>query len=241
MDYPALAYLTNSYLTALNSLRLLAPLSLALPLREILVDSLSRVDRALEVYDRFLFGERASAFRSSLSPAGASAQASHESSDKIEFRTQGMERSAALNEQKIMDGFVVVYKRAVQDYILKCFDDGIYGGLVHVENAEDGGQDVDGDGDLDGADGQLIIDSAQSTEENSAESTPGAPALESAVPVDAPDQDKADAGAVEETISAPGGGDGGDGGVSLKGSDEASSPASEASTATVQKPEDPSL
>ncbi|CAO3564610.1 unnamed protein product [Mortierella alpina] len=241
MDYPALAYLTNSYLTALNSLRLLAPLSLALPLREILVDSLSRVDRALEEYDRFIFGERASAFRSSLSPAGASAQASHESSDKIEFRTQGMERSAALNEQKTMDGFVVVYKRAVQDYILKCFDDGIYGGLVHVENAEDGGQDVDIDVDGDGADGQLTIDSAQSTEEKSAESTPAAPALESAVPVDAPDQDKADAGAVEVAISAPGGGDGGDGGVSLEGSDEASLPASEASSATVQKPEDPSL
>ncbi|KAK3809781.1 MAG: Dor1-like family-domain-containing protein, partial [Linnemannia elongata] len=43
MDYPALAYLTNSYLAALNSLRLLAPLSLAIPLREILVDSMLRV------------------------------------------------------------------------------------------------------------------------------------------------------------------------------------------------------
>ncbi|KAI8601832.1 Dor1-like family-domain-containing protein, partial [Dissophora ornata] len=43
MDYPPLAYLTNAYLTALNSLRLLAPLSLAMPLREILVDSLMRV------------------------------------------------------------------------------------------------------------------------------------------------------------------------------------------------------
>ncbi|KAK3845236.1 MAG: Dor1-like family-domain-containing protein, partial [Linnemannia gamsii] len=54
MDYPALAYLTNSYLAALNSLRLLAPLSLAIPLREILVDSLLRVDMALEQYDKLI-------------------------------------------------------------------------------------------------------------------------------------------------------------------------------------------
>ncbi|KAG0311935.1 hypothetical protein BGZ97_011551 [Linnemannia gamsii] len=90
MDYPALAYLTNAYLAALNSLRLLAPLSLAIPLREILVDSLLRVDMALEQYDKLIFGERPSAFRSSL-------------------------------------------VRAVQDYIFKCFDEGIYGGLAFVE------------------------------------------------------------------------------------------------------------
>ncbi|KAF8935953.1 conserved oligomeric Golgi complex component [Dissophora ornata] len=151
MDYPPLAYLTNAYLTALNSLRLLAPLSLAMPLREILVDSLMRVDLALEEYDRFVFGERASAFRSTLfisssRPAAAAAAAattttiSSAAQNSAEgFKMQGMEGSVILNEQKIMDGFVVVYKRAVQDYILKCFDEGIYGGLVHV----DVGQDVD--------------------------------------------------------------------------------------------------
>ncbi|KAG0366505.1 Dor1-like family-domain-containing protein [Gamsiella multidivaricata] len=145
MDYPPLAYLANSYLTALNSLRLLAPLSLAIPLREILADSLMRMDLSLEEYDRFVFGERASAFRSSFLPAtqapSATATAATMSSSGqnggLGFRMQGMEGSAVLNEQKIMDGFVVVYKRAVQDYILKCFDEGIYGGLVHVEMGHD--------------------------------------------------------------------------------------------------------
>ncbi|KAF9986660.1 conserved oligomeric Golgi complex component [Mortierella antarctica] len=242
MDYPALAYLTNSYLTALNSLRLLAPLSLAIPLREILVDSLSRVDRALEEYDRFIFGKRASAFRTSLSPAGASAEASQDSNaNKAEFRTQGMEGSAVLNEQKIMDGFVVVYKRAVQDYILKCFDEGIYGGLVHVENAEDGGQDVDVDDD-DKAEEQVVIDTAPSSVETSAEPTLAVP-LESVAQVDAPDQeDKTDAVPAEETPSAPEGGDSGDdGGVSQEPLDEPSLPASAVSTTTAQEPNDPSL
>ncbi|KAG0263606.1 conserved oligomeric Golgi complex component [Mortierella polycephala] len=143
MDYPALAYLTNAYLTALNSLRLLAPLSLAIPLREILVDSLVRVDMALEEYDRFVFGERSSGFRSTLlssrpaAPAPATGLDVDQSGRDPSFKLQGMEGSAVLNEQKIMDGFVVVYKRAVQDYILKCFDEGIYGGLVHVELTQD--------------------------------------------------------------------------------------------------------
>ncbi|KAF9287514.1 hypothetical protein BGZ68_001720 [Mortierella alpina] len=238
MDYPALAYLTNSYLTALNSLRLLAPLSLAIPLREILVDSLSRVDRALEEYDRFIFGERASAFRSSLSPVGATAQSSHESNDKPEFRTQGMEGSAVLNEQKIMDGFVVVYKRAVQDYILKCFDEGIYGGLVHVESAEDGGHDLDDDK----AEEKLVIDTAQSTEESSTELSSAVP-LEDATPVDAPDQETTDAVLTEETPSGAEGGDSGDGDITQEPSDKSSLPASAASTSTTtaQEPKDPSL
>ncbi|KAG0208250.1 hypothetical protein BGX28_000715 [Mortierella sp. GBA30] len=144
MDYPALAYLTNSYLTALNSLRLLAPLSLAIPLREILVNNLMRVDRALEEYDRFIFGERASSFKSTLlsnptSSSDTATKASLEvtSNGRADFKTKGMEGSAVLNEQKIMDGFVIVYKRAVQDYILKCFDDGIYGGLVHTESQQE--------------------------------------------------------------------------------------------------------
>ncbi|KAF9576553.1 hypothetical protein EC968_008031 [Mortierella alpina] len=232
MDYPALAYLTNSYLTALNSLRLLAPLSLARPLREILVDSLSRVDRALEEYDRFIFGERASAFRSSLSPAGASARTSHESSHKVEFRTQGMEGSAVLNEQKIMDGFVVVYKRAVQDYILKCFDEGIYSGLVHVDGPEDVGVDDDEVGE------QGIVDSAQLTEETAVEPTSTAP-LESATQLDAPDQNKSDAVSAEETSSVHAG-DNGVGGVSQEPSDELSLPVSAVPTTTAQEPTDPS-
>ncbi|KAG0005712.1 hypothetical protein BGZ79_002631 [Entomortierella chlamydospora] len=146
MDYPSLAYLTNSYLTALNSLRLLAPLSLAIPLREILVDSLTRVDLAVEDYDRFVFGERTSAFCSALLPPGPDRPPnlpslvptpSTGSDSTLGFRMQGMEGSTVLNEQKIMDGFVVVYKRAVQDYILKCFDEGIYGGLVRVDVGQD--------------------------------------------------------------------------------------------------------
>ncbi|KAF9186265.1 conserved oligomeric Golgi complex component [Haplosporangium sp. Z 767] len=143
MDYPALAYLTNAYLTALNSLRLLAPLSLAIPLREILVDSLMRVDMALEEYDRFVFGERSSAFRSTLlssrpaAPAPTAGHIADQSERDPGFKMQGMEGSVILNEQKIMDGFVIVYKRAVQDYILKCFDEGIYGGLIHVELTQD--------------------------------------------------------------------------------------------------------
>ncbi|KAF9346388.1 hypothetical protein BGX26_002119 [Mortierella sp. AD094] len=146
MDYPSLAYLTNSYLTALNSLRLLAPLSLAIPLREILVDSLTRVDLAVEDYDRFVFGERASAFCSALLPPGPDRPPGLPSlvptpptgsNSTLGFRMQGMEGSTVLNEQKIMDGFVVVYKRAVQDYILKCFDEGVYGGLVHVDVGQD--------------------------------------------------------------------------------------------------------
>ncbi|KAG0055307.1 hypothetical protein BGZ83_009065 [Gryganskiella cystojenkinii] len=162
MDYPSLAYLANAYLSALNSLRLLAPLSVALPLRHIMVESLTRIDLALEEYDRFIFGDRrgtpaaAFAFRSRLlnhrdhqhlngHSNGASAAAanghttgeesnlptsSSYSSATAQFRLQGMEGSVVLNEQKIMDGFLVVYKRAVQDYILKCFDEGIYGGMV---------------------------------------------------------------------------------------------------------------
>ncbi|KAF9138897.1 conserved oligomeric Golgi complex component [Mortierella sp. GBA39] len=134
MDYPALAYLTNSYLAALNSLRLLAPLSLAIPLREILVDSLLRVDMALEQYDKLIFGERPSGFRSSLLVATTTPPApSDANTTNSHFKLQGREGSAVLNEKKIMDGFVVVYKRAVQDYIFNCFDEGIYGGLVLVE------------------------------------------------------------------------------------------------------------
>ncbi|KAF9367773.1 hypothetical protein CPC16_006040 [Podila verticillata] len=38
-----------------------------------------------------------------------------------------------------MDGFLIVYKRAVYDYILKCFDEGIYGGLAReLYNHKDG-------------------------------------------------------------------------------------------------------
>ncbi|KAG0245916.1 hypothetical protein BGX31_005434 [Mortierella sp. GBA43] len=165
MDYPPLAYLTNAYLTALNSLRLLAPLSLAIPLREILVDTLIRVDLALEEYDRFIFGERAAAFRSALfakrqrqRQQDASLQSGEQCSESgvhSVFKAQGMEGSAVLNEQKIMDGFVVVYKHAVQDYILKCFDQGIYGGLIHVE--------VDVDIDVE-ADEGLVQDSAHTTD-----------------------------------------------------------------------------
>ncbi|KAF9427997.1 hypothetical protein BGZ76_002104 [Entomortierella beljakovae] len=147
MDYPSLAYLANSYLSALNSLRLLAPLSLAIPLRGILVDSLIRVDLAIEEYDRFIFGEHTSAFCSSLllpktsRPSGLPSilsTTSPKGADGVErFKLQGMEGSTVLNEQKIMDGFVVVYKRAVQDYILKCFDEGVYGGLVHMDVGQD--------------------------------------------------------------------------------------------------------
>lgn len=133
MDYPALAYLTNSYLAALNSLRLLAPLSLAIPLREILVDSLLRVDMALEQYDKLIFGERPSAFRSSFVVTSTPAPSDAITNGNEHFKLQGREGSAVLNEKKIMDGFVVVYKRAVQEYIFKCFDEGIYGGLVFVE------------------------------------------------------------------------------------------------------------
>jgi hypothetical protein len=133
MDYPALAYLTNAYLAALNSLRLLAPLSLAIPLREILVDSLLRVDMALEQYDKLIFGERPSAFRSSLVVTSMPAPSDAIANGNGHFKLQGREGSAVLNEKKIMDGFVVVYKRAVQDYIFKCFDEGIYGGLAFVE------------------------------------------------------------------------------------------------------------
>lgn len=154
MDYPPLAYLTNAYLTALNSLRLLAPLSLAIPLREILIDSLIHVDLALEEYDRYIFGERASAFRSTLlarrhgSAAATTAAAStlateieRNNGNKTGFKMQGMEGSAIQNEQKIMDDFMMEYKQAVQGYILKCFDEGIYGGLIHVDLDMDLGQD----------------------------------------------------------------------------------------------------
>ncbi|KAF9345248.1 hypothetical protein BGX34_004908 [Mortierella sp. NVP85] len=148
MDYPPLAYLTNAYLTALNSLRLLAPLSLAIPLREILVDSLIHVDLALEEYDRFIFGERPSAFRSTLlarrhgsTTTTAVSDTERNDNDKMEFKMQGMEGSVILNEQKIMDDFMMEYKHAVQGYILKCFDEGIYGGLIHVDLDMDLGQD----------------------------------------------------------------------------------------------------
>lgn len=168
MDYPALAYLTNAYLSALNSLRLLAPLAVALPLRQILLESLTRVDIALEEYDRFIFGDRrgtpsaAFAFRSrllknqkkdqELPPVNGHHQSNGGDATKKEselnptassapstapFRLQGMEGSLVLSEQQIMDGFLVVYKRAVQDYILKCFDEGIYGGLIPHPALED--------------------------------------------------------------------------------------------------------
>ncbi|GJJ76615.1 conserved oligomeric Golgi complex subunit 8 [Entomortierella parvispora] len=163
MDYPPLAYLTNAYLSALNSLRLLAPLAVAMPLRQILIESLTRVDMALEEYDRFIFGDRrgtpsaALAFRSRLlknhkkdqalnghSHPGLSnghhtqdAESNSSASSVAPFRLQGMEGSVVLSEQQIMDGFLVVYKRAVQDYILKCFDEGIYGGLVPHPVLED--------------------------------------------------------------------------------------------------------
>ncbi|KAG0325247.1 conserved oligomeric Golgi complex component [Dissophora globulifera] len=144
MDYPPLAYLTNAHLTALNSLRLLAPLSLAIPLREILVDSFLRVDLALEEYDRFVFGERTSTFRSRLGTSALSAAAAvaagADQNGSASFKVQGMDASAVQQEQKIMDGFAVVYRRAVQEYILKCFDEGIYGGLVYVD---DGVPDAD--------------------------------------------------------------------------------------------------
>ncbi|KAI1303399.1 hypothetical protein EDD11_005340 [Mortierella claussenii] len=144
MDYPALAYLTNSYLTALNSLRLLAPLSLAIPLREILVDSLMRVDLALEEYDQFIFGNErpggaafVSTLRRGVAPPPRSTQAGQKGQSQGLLKIKGMEGSKVLNEQKTMDGFLVVYKRAVQDYILRCFDEGIYGGLVHVDVDDD--------------------------------------------------------------------------------------------------------
>ncbi|KAF9906320.1 conserved oligomeric Golgi complex component [Linnemannia zychae] len=149
MDYPALAYLTNSYLAALNSLRLLAPLSLAIPLREILLDSMLRVDMALEQYDKLIFGDRPSAFKSRLmvTPPAAPITAVNHTVASVtdtngQFKLQGREGSAVLNEKKIMDGFVVVYKRAVQDYIFKCFDEGIYGGLVFVDASME--KDLDG-------------------------------------------------------------------------------------------------
>lgn len=132
MDYPALAYLTNAYLTALNSLRLLAPLSVAVPLREILVDSLTQVNSALEEYDRFVFGERSNSTLHSVLGIKAHSDAAQETTTTNgALKAQhGLEGSALLNEQKTMDGFLIVYKRAVHDYILKCFDEGIYGGLV---------------------------------------------------------------------------------------------------------------
>ncbi|KAG0346914.1 conserved oligomeric Golgi complex component [Podila humilis] len=149
MDYPSLAYLTNSYLTALNSLRLLAPLSVAVPLRDILLDSLTRVNNALIEYDRFVFGERAnstilsvlgikahssSAAAVATSPStvesGMTAPATTTTNGNMAVKAHNLEGSALLNEHKTMDGFVIVYKRAVYDYILKCFDEGIYGGLV---------------------------------------------------------------------------------------------------------------
>lgn len=132
MDYPALAYLTNAYLTALNSLRLLAPLSVAVPLREILVDSLTQVNNALEEYDRFVFGERANSTLHSVLGIKAHLNTAQETTTTNgALKAQhGLEGSALLNEQKTMDGFLIVYKRAVYDYILKCFDEGIYGGLV---------------------------------------------------------------------------------------------------------------
>ncbi|KAF9319333.1 hypothetical protein BG003_009414 [Podila horticola] len=131
MDYPALAYLTNAYLTALNSLRLLAPLSVAVPLREILVDSLAQVNSALEEYDQFVFGERVnSTLRTVLGIKAHSDTAEATATNGMSKAQYGLEGSALLNEQKTMDGFLIVYKRAVYDYILKCFDEGIYGGLV---------------------------------------------------------------------------------------------------------------
>ncbi|KAG0091585.1 hypothetical protein BGZ93_011316 [Podila epicladia] len=131
MDYPALAYLTNAYLTALNSLRLLAPLSVAVPLREILVDSLAQVNSALEEYDRFVFGERAISTLHSLLGIKTHSDTKEATATNGTSKAQhGLEGSALLNEQKTMDGFLIVYKRAVYDYILKCFDEGIYGGLV---------------------------------------------------------------------------------------------------------------
>ncbi|KAG0332177.1 conserved oligomeric Golgi complex component [Podila horticola] len=131
MDYPALAYLTNAYLTALNSLRLLAPLSVAVPLREILVDSLAQVNSALEEYDRFVFGERVnSTLHTVLGTKAHSDMAEATATNGTSKAQHGLEGSALLNEQKTMDGFLIVYKRAVYDYILKCFDEGIYGGLV---------------------------------------------------------------------------------------------------------------
>ncbi|KFH73334.1 hypothetical protein MVEG_00550 [Podila verticillata NRRL 6337] len=141
MDYPALAYLTNAYLTALNSLRLLAPLSVAAPLREILVDSLTQVNSALEEYDRFVFGERASSTLHTVLGIKAQSDAAHEATttNGAPKAQHGLEGSALLNEQKTMDGFLIVYKRAVYDYILKCFDEGIYGGLAReLYNHKDG-------------------------------------------------------------------------------------------------------
>ncbi|KAF9304264.1 conserved oligomeric Golgi complex component [Mortierella antarctica] len=131
MDYPTLAYLTNAYLTALNSLRLLAPLSVAVPLREILVDSLAQVNSALEEYDRFVFGERANSTLHTVLRIKAYSDTKEATTTNGTSKAQhGLEGSALLNEQKMMDGFLIVYKRAVYDYILKCFDEGIYGGLV---------------------------------------------------------------------------------------------------------------
>ncbi|KAG0294275.1 conserved oligomeric Golgi complex component [Linnemannia gamsii] len=186
MDYPALAYLTNSYLAALNSLRLLAPLSLAIPLREILVDSLLRVDMALEQYDKLIFGERPSAFQSSLVVTSTPAPSDFITNGNEHFKLQGREGSAVLNEKKIMDGFVVVYKRAVQDYIFKCFDEGIYGGLVFVEKNLDIQTEEQPEFDSTPA---IDIQPETVAEAEAAVGETVAPAAESAQAVDQPAQD----------------------------------------------------
>ncbi|KAF9972525.1 conserved oligomeric Golgi complex component [Actinomortierella ambigua] len=138
MDYPSLAYLTNGLLAALNSLRLLAPLSLARPLRLVLQECLWRVEQGLDDYDVAIFGGRKERSNSS---AGKDEDEAEEKEDETLAKTgkaSRLDAPQAAAEQRLMESYVVVYQRAVRDYILKCFDEGIYGGLVlHLEEDED--------------------------------------------------------------------------------------------------------
>ncbi|KAG0239080.1 hypothetical protein BGW41_007923 [Actinomortierella wolfii] len=131
MDYPSLAYLTNGLLAALNSLRLLAPLSLARPLRMVLKECLLRVEQGLDDYDVAIFGRK----NNNDDKGGEGAEAGGEDG---KGKASKLDAPQAAAEQRLMDNYVLVYQRAVRDYILKCFDEGIYGGLVlHFDDEED--------------------------------------------------------------------------------------------------------
>ncbi|KAF9157488.1 hypothetical protein DFQ26_008675 [Actinomortierella ambigua] len=139
MDYPSLAYLTNGLLAALNSLRLLAPLSLARPLRLVLQECLWRVEQGLDDYDVAIFGRKERKNRSSKNSKEEEEDRRAEGGGDIQAgKVSKLDAPQAVTEQRLMESYVVVYQRAVRDYILKCFDEGIYGGLVlHLEDDDD--------------------------------------------------------------------------------------------------------
>src|SRR6185369_5411728 len=99
LEYPPIAHLTNAYLTAFNSLRLLAATSLYYPIGSHLSNSLLSMGAAIKRY-----GEAISNDEHSL---------------------------------VILQGFCATFGKIFVPYIARCYVDGVYGGLLHVDGSTD--------------------------------------------------------------------------------------------------------